>query len=424
MQGRVQRLVHVELRVRLQLVEDRERVGQAVELGRVRREHPQVAIEPARLVGVLAPAQLQVALDQVGVAELAGEGRAYSNRILACSRLAAAQNTRARSTWQVVKRDQRQQAVLPWPRGSRITHSRSGPATARAIRFWNGSTPGRSRRRSPRSCPRRSSRAQLRALAPGPPLARSGGAPRRRCWRQARSTTWRSPGARLLDRPPAPGAAARRVSPLTRSAGIRRGRRIEVMGRIADYLRGRDLVQPNGAEARTIPGTSRRRWRRSPGPSLPAVTQSTALRLARRFAAVRGWQRVASLPPRVYRRLPEGPDPGRRGSATRALLRRPEPGSTSADLFSTAMVYLLVYGDAFIGKFRSEGPIAQLGLLDPQSIVVERQGRESPTSSSGSRDSPSMAPRTCCTSRRCPGRPCAASSRARGGQGAAGSTRA
>jgi hypothetical protein len=30
--------------------------------------------------------------------------------------------------------------VLPWPRGRRTTDSRSGPLTARQIRFWNGSS--------------------------------------------------------------------------------------------------------------------------------------------------------------------------------------------------------------------------------------------------------------------------------------------
>jgi phage portal protein BeeE len=57
-----------------------------------------------------------------------------------------------------------------------------------------------------------------------------------------------------------------------------------------------------------------------------------------------------------------------------ALLRRPEPGLTSADLLSTAMVHLLVYGDAFVAKYRAERMITQLGLLDPQSVVVERRG--------------------------------------------------
>ena len=58
-----------------------------------------------------------------------------------------------------------------------------------------------------------------------------------------------------------------------------------------------------------------------------------------------------------------------------ALLRRPEPGSTSADLLSTAMVHLLVYGDAFVGKYRPEGTIIQLGLLDPAGRRRRAQGR-------------------------------------------------
>ena len=76
------------------------------------------------------------------------------------------------------------------------------------------------------------------------------------------------------------------------------------------------------------------------------------------------------LPTHPCGRVPAGDD-------TRAvqLLRSPSPGSTSADLFSQVMVHLNVYGDAFIGKYRSEGMIVQLGLLHPQRVQVELRGQ-------------------------------------------------
>ena len=51
----------------LQLVQDRQREGEAVQRGRVGRQHPQVAVEVAQSRRVLAPAQFQVALDQVRI---------------------------------------------------------------------------------------------------------------------------------------------------------------------------------------------------------------------------------------------------------------------------------------------------------------------------------------------------------------------
>ena len=148
------------------------------------------------------------------------------------------------------------------------------------------------------------------------------------------------------------------------------------MGRITDYLTGRDLV-PNDFESRTIiRGTTAEELAPIARTALPAVTESTALRCNDIFACVRVLANaVASLPTKVYRRLPDGSRlPAGNDQRLAQLLRRPEPGSTSADLFSTAMVHLLVHGDAFLAKFRSEGSISQLGLLDPQAIVVERQG--------------------------------------------------
>jgi HK97 family phage portal protein len=146
------------------------------------------------------------------------------------------------------------------------------------------------------------------------------------------------------------------------------------MGKITDYLLGRDL---EGQESRTITrGTVAEAWTPVTRSALPAVSETTALRCNDIFACVRVLANaVASLPPRVYRRQPNGARvPSGDDQRLVQLLRRPEPGSTSADLFSTLMVHLLVYGDAFVAKYRSEGSIVQLAPVDPAAVVVERQG--------------------------------------------------
>jgi HK97 family phage portal protein len=57
------------------------------------------------------------------------------------------------------------------------------------------------------------------------------------------------------------------------------------------------------------------------------------------------------------------------------LLQRPAPGSTGVDLISRILVHLNVHGDAFIGKYRSDSEIVQLGLIHPESIQVELRGQ-------------------------------------------------
>jgi HK97 family phage portal protein len=147
------------------------------------------------------------------------------------------------------------------------------------------------------------------------------------------------------------------------------------MGRIADYLRGRDLEDrtlTRGAESETFPYVPPT----STTTSLPAISESAALRIADIFACVRVLANaIGSLPPRVYRRLPDGSrTPAGEDQRLVALLRRPEPGSTSADLLGSIMVHLLVHGDAFLAKYRREDSIVQIALLDPQTVTVERDG--------------------------------------------------
>jgi len=106
------------------------------------------------------------------------------------------------------------------------------------------------------------------------------------------------------------------------------------------------------------------------------VTQDNALRVADAYACIRVLaDSVASLPPKVFRHTDQGRVPAGPDARLVQLLQSPSPGATSADLFSQVMVHLNTNGSAFIGKFRSEGSIVSLGLLDPQQVEVELRGQ-------------------------------------------------
>lgn len=106
------------------------------------------------------------------------------------------------------------------------------------------------------------------------------------------------------------------------------------------------------------------------------VSESNVLAIADAFACVRVLSdSISTLPLKVYRRTPAGRMPAGADSRAVALLDRPAPGSTGVDLISQIVCHLAVSGDAFIGKFRSDGEIVQLGLLDPTQVQVALDGR-------------------------------------------------
>jgi HK97 family phage portal protein len=157
------------------------------------------------------------------------------------------------------------------------------------------------------------------------------------------------------------------------------------VGRLRDFVTGRDLLHagvgfpPERQESRSLAPTASRRESFDFAPisstSLPPITQTAALRIADVYAACRVLaDGVASLPPRVYRDTGSGRMPAGDDQRLLALLRRPSPGSTASDLFSTTMVHLLTSGNAFVGKFRHEGAITQLACLDPSAVAIEQEG--------------------------------------------------
>lgn len=147
---------------------------------------------------------------------------------------------------------------------------------------------------------------------------------------------------------------------------------------IWSYLKGEDLLNQNGSgESRTLTqGNVPAQMLPYSRSALLDVSETNALRVADAYACVRVLaDAVASLPPKVYRRTPAGRVPAGEDSRAVQLLRQPSPGSTSSDLFSQIMVHMNVHGDAFVGKFRSEGSIVSLGLLDPRQVQVELRGQ-------------------------------------------------
>jgi HK97 family phage portal protein len=140
-------------------------------------------------------------------------------------------------------------------------------------------------------------------------------------------------------------------------------------------MRGDDLrdesrsIKPDPGESREIPLYG-----------LPTIWSGTdywhlqpveALAIADVWAAVRVLSdAVSSLPLHVYRMTEQGRERVTSGKLVE-LLERPSPGVTEADLTSTLMVHVVVWGNAFLAKYRRQGEVVQLGLLHPDRVRPE-----------------------------------------------------
>ncbi|MBA2742357.1 MAG: phage portal protein [Actinobacteria bacterium] len=107
--------------------------------------------------------------------------------------------------------------------------------------------------------------------------------------------------------------------------------------------------------------------------SLPgAMAPESALAVADVWASVKLLSdSAAALPLIAYRRTDDG---RKRQSSGRlaALLGQPAPATSQANLVSTAVAHLALWGNAFVGKFRDEnGQLEQLALLHPDRVRVE-----------------------------------------------------
>ena len=105
------------------------------------------------------------------------------------------------------------------------------------------------------------------------------------------------------------------------------------------------------------------------------IGPTAALQIADVFACVRVLaDSAASLPLHAYRELPDG-SRERFSGRIADLIAKPAPASTSANLIGTVVAHLNLYGNAFIGKYRSAaGIVEQLVPLDPASVTVELDG--------------------------------------------------
>ena len=109
-------------------------------------------------------------------------------------------------------------------------------------------------------------------------------------------------------------------------------------------------------------------------PSTPGgatLTPNTALQVADVWACVRALSdAAASIPLIAYRRTANGRQ--RAGGALADLLRAPAPATTQSALIGQAMTHLLLYGNAYLGKWKDgDGRVVQLALLHPERVTVE-----------------------------------------------------
>jgi HK97 family phage portal protein len=138
------------------------------------------------------------------------------------------------------------------------------------------------------------------------------------------------------------------------------------------YLRGDDLLDDH-SESRALPPAENQL------PLLGAYTASTvtptaALAIADVWAAVRVLADAASsLPIHVYRAAHGGGRERVRSGRLSDLLDRPGPATSQADLVSSLMAHLAVYGNGYLAKYRQAGEITQLGLLHPDRVRPELQ---------------------------------------------------
>lgn len=107
--------------------------------------------------------------------------------------------------------------------------------------------------------------------------------------------------------------------------------------------------------------------------STPAgsVAPNNALTVADAYACVRVLaDAAASVPLIPYRRTGNGRQ-RLEGGRIADLLERPAPAMTQAGLIGQTVAHLNLYGNAYLGKFRRNGELDQLALLQPDRVQPE-----------------------------------------------------
>jgi HK97 family phage portal protein len=104
------------------------------------------------------------------------------------------------------------------------------------------------------------------------------------------------------------------------------------------------------------------------------VTPSAALAIGDVWSAVRVLADAASsLPIHVYRKTEARRERVSSGKLV-DLLDRPAPATSQADLVSSLMSHLAIWGNGFLAKYRQAGEVTQLGLLAPERVRPELEG--------------------------------------------------
>ena len=104
------------------------------------------------------------------------------------------------------------------------------------------------------------------------------------------------------------------------------------------------------------------------------ITPAAALAIGDVWACIRCLADAASsLPLHAYRRTDRGRERVTSGRLA-DLLEHPSPGTTQADLVSSLMAHLLLHGNAYLAKYRDQGEVRQLALLDPERVRPELAG--------------------------------------------------
>jgi phage portal protein BeeE len=151
---------------------------------------------------------------------------------------------------------------------------------------------------------------------------------------------------------------------------------------LLNWLRGEDVVGRD--ETRSIIKPDRGEVQLS-GVGLPTVWSGTrywnlepveALAIADVWSCVRVLaDTVSSLPLHVYRKTERGRQRVTSGRLVE-LLEHPAPGVSEADLTSTLMTHLAIWGNGYLGKLRGpDGQVAQLTLLHPDRVQPEARRR-------------------------------------------------
>ena len=145
------------------------------------------------------------------------------------------------------------------------------------------------------------------------------------------------------------------------------------MSRLRENLRA--IGFPVRTESRSLPPAENQYPLMATYTGSPVNTQN-ALLIADVWAAVRVLADAASsLPLHVYRKGTGDRQQLDSGSLV-DLLESPGPATTQADLVSTVMSHLAIFGNAYLAKFRQGGQIVQLGALDPCRVYPELEAGE------------------------------------------------